>query len=99
MVLGCKAWRMVSTTGRRTPPENLVGLVFPGIFHRIDVFQFEIDGVPTVGVLWRASVVIMTGYADIKEAVRFRGTENGIKSSNSSPIGEEVTLLIMCVRE
>ena len=56
---------VVSASRGRASPKNLVDFVFPWNFHRVLLDQPLLVIVPTIGILFRASVIIMTGNSDV----------------------------------
>jgi len=61
---GEAGWVVPASRGR-TSPENLIDFVFPWNFHSVHLDRLLLDNVPTIGILFRASVIIMTGNSDI----------------------------------
>src|SRR6266478_6835930 len=68
MVLWCKARRGTAPTSCRTPPKDLLALLFPRGLHVVDLLKLQIYFVPTIGVTPRGSVVVMTWDSYVAEA-------------------------------
>lgn len=96
LVLGEETGRTTSSTGRRTSPEDIIRLVLPLGLHIINILDDLINRVPTVGISLGGREVIMTRDEDIRISNTFSRRKHGVQSSNRSPIGKEMTLIVMC---
>lgn len=95
LVLASKPWRRTPTTGRGTSPENLVALALPRCFHMVNRTQFKIDRVPAIRISSGLAIVVMTGYPDVEIPRSLGRGEDGEEDRDGSPIGKEVTLVVM----
>lgn len=95
LILSRKTGRRVAASGRRTSPKHHIFLVLPCDLHIISGFPFQIDSVPSIRILRRRLVVIMRRYPNIRISLCFCRREDGVQHRNSSPVGEEMSLLVM----
>jgi hypothetical protein len=95
MVLWCEAGWGTAPTGCSTPPKDLIGLAFPGSFHVVDLFEFQIHFVPTIGVTPRSSVIIMTRDSNVTVTGGFGRREDREQDRESSPVREKMTVEVM----
>jgi hypothetical protein len=98
LVLSEETGRTTSSTGGSSSPEDIIRLVLPFSLHVIYILDNLVDGVPSVGISLGGRKVVMTRNEDVRVSDTFSGGEHGVQSSNRSPIGKEVTLVVMCPR-
>lgn len=98
LILSRESRRRVPTTCCRTTPEYYILLVLPGNLHVIRRLASQINGIPSVRILRRRLVVIMTRNPNVRVAFRLRRREDRIQHRNSPPVGEEMSLLVMLRR-
>ena len=98
LVLSEETGRTTSSTGSCTSPEDIIRLVLPLGLHVIYILDNLVDGIPTVGISLGGRKVVMTGNEDIRVSDTLGRGEHGIQSSNRSPIGKEMTLVVVCPR-
>jgi hypothetical protein len=96
LVLGEESGRTTSSTGRCSSPEDIIRLVLPFGLHIIYILDNLVDGVPSVGISLGGRKVVMTRNEDIRVSDTLGRGEHRVQSSNRSPVGEEMTLVVMC---
>lgn len=64
----------------------------------VDLFEFEVYFVPTVGVAPRSTVVVVTRDSNVAVTRGLGRGEDGEKNRERSPVREEMPVEIMCPR-
>ena len=62
----------------------------------VDLFEFQVYFVPTVGVTPRGSVVVVTRDPYVAVARSLGGREDGEQNGECPPVREKVTVKVMC---
>lgn len=95
LILRKETRRRRTTTSSGTAPEDVVRLVFPFGLHVINVLNNHVDRIPTISVSLSGGEIVVTGNKNVAVSHTLGRREHGVKSMDGSPIGEEMTLVIM----
>lgn len=96
LVLGEETGRIGTTTSGSTAPEDVRNFLLPWCLHVVNVLDLLVGGVPSVGVTLGRLEVVVGWDEDVRVSVTLGRREHWVESVDSTPVGEEVALVVMC---